>query len=401
MTKANLSNNSKNRHFQITVIGGGLTGSLMTYILIKSKIVSKKDLCWINPNKSIKDDKRVSFYNYTNFQNLTQFGLSSFLKKEEINRINTIEVLNEKQKRPLSFRDNKGLGVICKNFVIQKLLSKESKNATLINSKVINSSVDEYQRILKLENGQIISSNIVLAADGSNSPLRTLSNIKFFRHNLNHVAFNGYLNINIPSNDTARQAFLKEGPVGLLPVKNKANKINFVWSVNKEFAKKFNSQEKVLNFLIHQLNKFYKKHDIIFSNNSISRTNSKTYNWPLELIYVPKPINNRIVLIGDAAHAIHPLAGQGFNLSLEDCFEMLDILKNSFETGKDFGQYENLKKYACKRKKRTKFMTLSTTSIFYSFTNQSKFLKTCLSLGMENIEKIKLKNIFKNFASGF
>ena len=146
----------------------------------------------------------------------------------------------------------------------------------------------------------------------SNSPLRTLSNIKFFRHNLNHVAFNGYLNTNIPSNDTARQAFLKEGPVGLLPIKNKTNKINFVWSVNKEFAKKFNLKEKILNFLIHQLNQFYKKHNIIFSNNIISKIYSKTYNWPLELIYVPTPINNRIVLIGDAAHAIHPLSRSRF-----------------------------------------------------------------------------------------
>ena len=401
MTKSKLSNNFQKRHFKVAIVGGGLTGSLMTYILIKSKIVTKKSLCWIKPKTKSNHDDRVSFYNYKNFQILIKFGLKMFLNKQEINNVNKIEILNEKQKRPLTFEDNENLGVICKNAVVQKFFSTESKNVTIINSKVINSSSDEYQRTLMLESGDIITSHIVLAADGTNSSLRELSKIKFFKHELDHIAFNGYLNANVTSDNIARQAFLKEGPVGLLPMKDKTNNMNFVWSVNKEFAKKFKSDEKVLKFLITKLNKLYKKYNIIFSKTNHNQLSSKTYKWPLRLIYVPKPIANRIALIGDASHTIHPLAGQGFNLSLEDCFAMLDILKNSFETGKDFGQYENLEKYAFQRKNRTKFMTLSTTSIFYSFTNNSYLLNAFLSLGMENIEKTKLKNIFKNFASGF
>ena len=73
MTKTKLSNNVQKRHFQITVVGSGLTGSLMIYILIKSKIVSKENLCWVNPNTKISNDNRVSFYNYKNFQYLEEY----------------------------------------------------------------------------------------------------------------------------------------------------------------------------------------------------------------------------------------------------------------------------------------------------------------------------------------
>ena len=123
--------------------------------------------------------------------------------------------------------------------------------------------------------------------------------------------------------------------------------------------------------------------------------------WPLKLIHVPNPTGPRLVLIGDSAHSIHPLAGQGFNLSLEDCFDMLDILKSSQKKGKDFGDPYNLVQYNYKRAIRTKLITLSTSSIFYSFTNESKFIKKILSFGMEKLENTNVKNIFKLIANGY
>ena len=112
MTKSKLSNNIQKRHFQITVVGSGLTGSLMIYILIKSKIVSKENLCWVTPNTKISNDNRVSFYNYKNYQSLTKFGLKKTLNQKESININKIEVLNQKQNKPLTFRENESLGMI-------------------------------------------------------------------------------------------------------------------------------------------------------------------------------------------------------------------------------------------------------------------------------------------------
>ena len=79
---------------------------------------------------------------------------------------------------------------------------------------------------------------------------------------------------------------------------------------------------------------------------------------------------------------------------------MLEILKESHKKGKDFGDLDNLLKYSKKRNIRTKLIILSTSSIFYSFTKDSKLIKKILSYGMENLENTRFKNIFKSIASG-
>ena len=119
------------------------------------------------------------------------------------------------------------------------------------------------------------------------------------------------------------------------------------------------------------------------------------------MIFVPKPTSQRLILIGDAAHSIHPLAGQGFNLALEDCFEVENVLEKSILTGKEFGHNDNLSLYNKNRNIRVKLMSISTTSLFYAFTQNSKILNDTLSKGMEYLNEKKLKNIFIKIANGF
>ena len=106
-------------------------------------------------------------------------------------------------------------------------------------------------------------------------------------------------------------------------------------------------------------------------------------------------------MIGDAAHTIHPLAGQGFNLSIEDCFDMLKCLKNAKLFGKDFGITSILKSYNNMRKTRKNFMTLTTTLIFYVFSKIKNQLNNIINYGLSKIEKTSIKNIFKFLAKGY
>ena len=396
-------NKSSSHIFDITVVGGGLTGSLMIYLLLSNKKLSKSKICWIKPKDKNLTDDRVSFYNSSNLEKLSKSKFLQNFPEKEITIVNEIHVLNKRQKKPLIWKNFPYMGFILKNKVVQKKLLDDIKNVKIYNSPVIKSYSDEFYRTIILEDKTVISSNLILAADGSNSNLRKLSSIKYLSHQLNHEAVTGYLEIENSNINIARQAFLDEGPIGLLPVKSKQKYVNFVWSMNKNVAKNILCLDNPSLIIANKLNNFYKSYDLKFKpiKDLSKRKLLKIHKWPLNLIFVPKPTSQRLILIGDAAHSIHPLAGQGFNLALEDCFEVENVLEKSMLTGKEFGHNDNLSLYNKNRNIRVKLMSISTTSLFYAFTQNSKILNDTLSKGMEYLNEKKLKNIFIKIANGF
>ena len=183
------------------------------------------------------------------------------------------------------------MGFILKNKFVQKKLLDDIKNVKIYNSPVIKSYSDEFYRTIILEDKTVISSNLILAADGSNSNLRKLSSIKYLSHQLNHEAVTGYLEIENSIINIASQAFLDEGPIGLLPVKSKQKYVNFVWSMNKNVAKNILCLDNPSLIIANKLNNFYKSYDLKFKpiKDLSKRKLLKIHKWPLNLIFVPKP----------------------------------------------------------------------------------------------------------------
>ena len=391
----------KEKKFNIAVVGGGLTGSILIHFLISNQILKNITCCWIKPNNERKEN-RVSFYNQNNYEILKHYGVFKNINDKEINKILKIKIWNRNIKKPLELSDKDGIGIICKNSTVINSLNQKSNNLKIFNQKVIMTSHDDYKRKITLENGESIYTDIVLAADGKNSILRELCDIRTIRKKFNHIAVSGYLQSKNISIETAKQIFINEGPVGLLPISKPVNYINFVWSVNNNLLNKFTSDDELVSYLIEKLNNFFEFEKIEFSKpiGQVKSDLKDIFKQPLELIYVPVPISNRIALIGDSSHNIHPLAGQGFNLSIEDCFEIIKILKANILSGNDLGNIENLNRYYKSRKKRTRSISILTSSIFLTFTSRSNLLQNFIALGMEKINKTKLKNIFRRFATG-
>ena len=122
-------------------------------------------------------------------------------------------------------------------------------------------------------------------------------------------------------------------------------------------------------------------------------------HWDLNLNLVLNPTSSRAILIGDAAHSIHPLAGQGLNLSLRDCVSALKAIENCLKFGNDLGDKSILKLYKSDRLLKTMSMTAFTDLMFYGFTTTSNKTQSFLSKSMENLNKTKIKNIFRDLAS--
>ena len=396
-----MQNLVKEKSYTITVIGGGLTGELMISLLLKSNLINPKELCWINLNKKKSKDARVSFLNTNNFFQLKHVFKYHFNKSDFLN-IEKIQIHNENEKLPLSLEDKHSHGVIIKNDTLKKVFNVSKKSLKIFTSKVIQTKHDQYHRHLYLENGTKIKTLLVLSADGNSSTLRDLAKIKYVCKNLNHTIISGHLYSKNFNNKIAKQVFLYDSFIGLLPISKSNNFINFVWSLDNQVLK-----NKKLNFnyhdeLIKRLNPFFSKYNINFEYQKAKTTNyDKLQIYSSNVKFVNNPFSNRIALIGDAAHAIHPLAGQGFNLSIEDCFDILKCINKAKVYGKDLGELSILKEYSNLRKKRKKFITLVTTSIFYLFKKRSRTLNKVINLVSFNLNKISSKKIFTILARGY
>ena len=391
--------NEYSQNYDITIVGGGLAGKLMLAVLINCGLFDENKLCWINTDNQNYKDVRVSFINYKNFIKLKrkiQFNISS----KDYSVIDKIELHNTNEKYPLKLNDLNNHGIIIRNDILKKNIKFSEKKVDIYKSEVISTKFDEFYRYLILKDGTKVKSALVISADGNLSPLREMCKIKYLNNNLNHTIITGYLECKKFNNSTAKQIFLKQNFIGLLPVNNEKNLINFVWSIdNKIFnTNKFDYHDQI----IQMLNKFFLKDNLIFNFPKSSEDKfQKVQTYPINVKFVNNPFKERIILIGDAAHTIHPLAGQGFNLSIEDCFDMVKCLQDAKFVGRDFGKLSLLKAYNNIRKTRKNFITLATTVIFYVFYMKNNRLNNIINYAIEKIEKTSLKEVFKFLAKGY
>ena len=385
---------------KISVIGGGLTGAFMMLLLKKSNLFNIHDLAWIKPKNNINTDLRTSFYNSKNLKLLKELNVLQNISEKNITLVKEIHVFGQNTVSPLIWKPSQNgiMGAIIQNNKILNLLNNQLKNIITYDSLVINTKYDDFERRLYLKNKTCVRTNLVLSADGNNSNLRKLSSINTISKNTNHIAISGFLRQSKKHDFIAKQVFSKLGPIGLLP-HSQQDIVNFVLSVNKNKAQKILASPNPENFICHELNNFFIDLNLTFSPlEQVENNNYKLSEWPLNLNLILNPTANRMILLGDAAHSIHPLAGQGLNLSIEDCVSSINAIKNNIKFGSDLGDLNVMEYYKKERLPNTLAMTAITDFLFYGFTSDSEYLQSVLSKGMKEINKSSFKNFFKKIA---
>ena len=400
--KMKLSKKQDEYFHKVCVIGGGLTGAIMLLLLKKSNLFKKNEIAWIKPKEKKQSDLRTTFYNPTSIELLKNLSLIDNLNYNDYSKVNQIKVFGVKGSSPLVWNCSgleTPLGLIVKNEVILNTLDNLLNDIPCYDGIVTNTDSDEYERTLYLNNKKSIKSHLVLSADGKNSYLRNLLSIKTIEKKTKHVAVSGFLEQSNKHNSKAIQAFTELGPIGILPYGN--NKVvNFVQSIEKVKLNSILTQKKPETYLCQNLNDFFIDTELSFMPiEKIQNIKNKLSIWDLDLNLVTNPTAKRAILIGDAAHSIHPLAGQGLNLALRDCVSVIKAIKNSFKFGNDLGDQAILDFYRKDRLPHTVSMTGFTDFLFYGFTSTSVKTKSFLSKGMEKLNQTDAKDIFKIFAS--
>ena len=393
---------SKEHFYKICIIGGGLTGAVMTLLLKNSNLFSSDEIAWIKPKTKNENDVRTTFFNKNNLELLKKFKILDCLKKNDFSYVKKIKVYGTDKDLPLIWdypSSEENFGAVIQNDIISDSILKKLKDIKQYDSLVTNTTYDHFERTLYLKNKTSIKTNLLLSADGKNSQLRKLLYINTLSKKSGHIAISGFLKQSKNHNEIAMQAFTELGPIGILPYGNK-DIINFVLSVEENKYKQIFLKKNPEQYICNKLDNFFSNIDLTFKPiKKINSINNKLSIWPLNLNFVINPTSYRAILIGDAAHSIHPLAGQGLNLSFNDCVSVIKSIEKSMKYGNDLGDKSILNNYKKDRMPQTIAMTAITDFLFYGFTSKSNQIKSLLTSGMVTLNKSNLKNIFRDFAS--
>ena len=362
---------------KIAIIGDGLTG-LTTASALKSLNVDI-DLFYKKNNKIGKYDRRTTAISESNFKFL--HDELKIIKKEYFWPCNKINLYYENDSGYSNFlnfdQSKKNLMYIFENNKLKKYLFKKLKK--IKNIKFIS------QPIKKIEHDKSIikylrktkNYDLILLCVGNNLDYyNAIVNNRFIKKNYNETSITCCVTANINIKN-ASQYFLKEGPLAILPFQK--NVFSVVWSLNNKFYfKNLNNLKKVI---LDKLNYIY--------GSKIKFKLSNIQSFPIFLVLYSKYFKKNSLILGEALHRVHPMAGQGFNLVLRDIKKLYENIKANLKIGLPIKNSLILQNFYKSRKPENILISLG-IDLTNSFFKPNKYLKPVKEIIINNIQHNKI-----------
>ena len=328
----------------INIVGGGLIGAAAAYSLSKlgKKIVILEQKSKFNRKKIL--DKRTTAISEGTKKFLEEINIWKNINKHA-EPIKKIQIIDRNQSNKIFFdneRRKSNLGYIVKNeFILDSLYKKleKQKNIKIFNNIAIKDIFYDSNRIISKHNNFCINSNVLLASDGKNSSVRKIFKTPIYNKDYTRkaVVINFYHSKN--HDNTAYEFFLKNGPLAILPMQKNKNyfQSSIVWTNTNEFINSLLLLDdgKIINILNDKIKG---------SLGTIKKIISKQI-FPLKAHLNSKFFEKRIVYLGDSAHSFHPIAGQGWNLGMQDVESFYNLVKKYNSLGLEIGDEIFCKEY--------------------------------------------------------
>tara|TARA_B100000989_G_scaffold236007_1_gene182865 strand:- start:913 stop:2109 length:1197 start_codon:yes stop_codon:yes gene_type:complete len=374
----------KKVHYQICLVGSGLIGLVMALMLTKTNL----KVLLIDKTRILDKKKKLADTRTTAISQGTKriFDIFGLWKKLEVD-CQPIEKIcvHDEMSVSLEFDSNAAeegpLGYIIENNILKKYILEKvltSRNIDILeNTEVKDLNFEKEPNIVEIiTDKQIIKSGLIIGCDGRYSRTRYFSDLKTFEYKYSQKAYTFNISHEKHHYGLALERFFPEGPLAILPMKSsKRNSFNssVVWTVDEELGdfSKLSMSEFKSEFQRRYAN-FFGKAFII----------SQPKVYPLNVIYSYKCFRENFVLVGDASQAIHPIAGQGFNLGVRDCDILLKNINHSLKTGKEIGSVEMLSKFSNRRLVDRKLFINATHNLNLFFSNNNVFLKKFRKFGI-------------------
>ncbi len=318
---------------------------------------------------------------------LEKNGIWAFLPKKEVSSVRSIIVYSDKEHSSLKFNADDAemneLAFIVNHDELEKAfihrISKISYEEIKTN-KVESLSAGVKEINLSYANDNVRQFKLAIGADGPNSWVRSQSSIHFRHKDFDQTAIVFNIKISRAHQGSAYQKFMYHGILALLPIYT--HEFSVVFSLNSQMIKEYESftDNKFIQMLKNVLGEMF---------GDISLTTKRQY-FPLNMKINESLISDRVLLVGDAAHQVHPLAGQGLNLGLRDVIELDELLSSNTKYHHDLGLKSFLKKYNRNRKTDILSVSYLTDQLSYLFSSKNHIVDFVMNFGLNKINQNQL-----------
>ncbi len=336
--------------YDIVIAGGGMVGACLACALGNSpfRIAIVEGRAPEDARREDEVDSRVSAITRASQRIFSSFGAWQGMVDRRVSPFREMRVWDAAGAGAIHFDSadiaEDTLGHIVENRVIQAALWERMRgfdNVEPVCGATVSSLVFDTGAVqVGMSDGRTINAKLVVAADGADSRVRSLAGIATYGWSYDQKAVVATVKTELPHRETAWQRFLPDGPLAFLPLKD--GSCSIVWSTAPEHADQLVRLDEA-DFLTQLQFAF---------GNVLGRMEhaGPRLALPLRLQHATEYVRPRLALVGDAAHTIHPLAGQGVNLGLLDAATLAEVLLDACAAKRGIGAYHVLRRYERWRK---------------------------------------------------
>ncbi|XZW51105.1 FAD-dependent monooxygenase [Acinetobacter baumannii] len=396
---------------QVIIVGGGMVGLSLSLMLAKANIAVKLLEAVKYPNY---DDQNVAPYHSSfdarntalsrrSVQIYQKLGLWDALQQHAtpILQVHITEQGSFGKARLIAEQEKvESFGQVIENAWLGRVLLTQVRQQPLIelidgvqvtaltqDAEQVHIEAQRADEVLELE------SKLLIAADGRDSFCRQAIGVGVDVHDYDQVAIVTTVQTSKPHEHVGFERFSALGPLALLPLPGEYRR-SVVWPVKKGTEGEWLGEENDQHFL-DALQKTYGDRAGKFEKTG------KRFSYPLSQVLAHKQAVGRVILMGNAAHTIHPVAGQGFNLCLRDADVLLRYLVNQLSASDDIGNPDNLLAYEQARLSDQQRVIKFCDTVVRGFSNQNPLLKLIRNTGLIAFDVIPgVKPLVANYAMG-
>ncbi|MEK6770821.1 MAG: UbiH/UbiF/VisC/COQ6 family ubiquinone biosynthesis hydroxylase [Pseudomonadota bacterium] len=432
-----------NSNYDIIIVGGGMVGAALGCALggseFKVAVLEQQVPAAAPPSGEF--DQRVSAIALSSRALFENVGAWAGIASRRFAPVRAMEVQEANGAGAIRFDaaeiGEPELSYIIENRVIQAALFERLQQFTNVHVlcpvEIAGIDLTAGHGAVRLADGRVLVSSLIVGADGAHSKVREAAGLATFTHDLAQQAIVATVRTAMPHADTARQVFLPTGPLALLPLPE-ADCSSIVWSADNDRADILKALDddafrgelaaafgETANAPTQTTGRASEA-----SRASVSARGPRTRVpgvppitppigdrlgeirevgpravFPLAIRSARRYVAERVALIGDAAHTVHPLAGQGVNLGFLDAGTLAEVLLEARRRGRDVGSFEVLRRYERARKAGNLAMQTATGAFRYLFSGRIPAMARLAGAGLSAVDRLPpLKHAFMRYAAG-